>query len=74
MNFGEEKPVLPLPTRRWLKPDEAAGYLGVSVPTLKVLGVEPSRKLGKQTPRYDILELDQAMADELADQEAEQDG
>lgn len=52
---------MPLPTRRWLTPDEAAAYLGVSIPTLKTLGVKPSYRLGERTPRYDRIELDTAM-------------
>ncbi|MEO0475405.1 MAG: hypothetical protein AAF085_05435 [Planctomycetota bacterium] len=59
-----EKPVLPLPTRRWLTPDEAAVYLGVSIPTLGQLGVEPSRNLGDRSPRYDVQKLDEAMSRE----------
>lgn len=56
-------PKPPLPTRRWLAPEEAAEYLGVSVPTLKQLGVKPSTGLGPRTPRYDKQKLDQEMAD-----------
>jgi hypothetical protein len=62
-----EPPTLPLPTRRWLNPDEAAAYLGVSIPTLKALGVSPSYSLGQRTPRYDVHELDRAMQTQQTD-------
>lgn len=60
-----DKPAPPLPTRRWLKPDEAADYLGVSRPQFDVLtrqGVfRPTRSLGSRLPRYDVRELDNQM-------------
>ena len=56
-----DKPTLPLPIRRWLTTQEACAYLGVSPPTLKSLGVKPSRNLGPQALRYDRIKLDEAM-------------
>lgn len=56
----------PLPTRRWLAPDEAAAYLGVSTPTLRDLGVQPSKMLGPRTPRYDREQLDEVMNNGIA--------
>lgn len=67
-NFLIDAPVPPLPTRRWLTPDEAAAWLGVSRATLDRARrdgkIEPSRVLGD--PRYDIQALDKMMLDGLA--------
>lgn len=56
-------PKPPLPTRRWLSPDEAADYLGVSRPTLdrarKAGKISPSYSLGD--PRYSISQLNRMM-------------
>lgn len=55
----------PLPTRRWLKPDEAAEYLGVSRAGFDVLARKgvfaPSHAAGPSSPRYDVRHLDAAM-------------
>lgn len=60
-----QKPKPPLPTRRWLTPDEASDYLGVSRGKLSQLVrkelILPSRALGKRTPRFGVHELDELM-------------
>lgn len=53
-------------TARWLKPEEAALRLGVSVDALKRkvkagLIPAPSRHLGERSPRYDREALDSVM-------------
>lgn len=56
---------IPLPTRRWLTPNESAAYLGVSRGTfdraVRIGLVNPSRALGARTPRYGTHELDVLM-------------
>ena len=56
----------PLPTRRWLTPDEAAAYLGISTTTLRDLDFQPSKMLGPRTPRYDREQLDEVMNNGIA--------
>jgi len=62
MLLPEHSPQLPLPTRRWLTPDEAAAYLGISRGHLDGIVREgrivPSRTLGKRVPRYDVVGLE----------------
>jgi len=51
----------PLPTRRWLTPDEAAAYLGKSRRQFDRAKFAVSYRLGPGSPMYDIHEIDRAM-------------
>ena len=61
----DPKPQLPLPTRRWLTPDEAAAYLAISRGqfdyNVRSGLITPSRAVGKRIPRYDVADLDVMM-------------
>jgi|GEM_PF-2014687 len=61
-----ERPTAPMPTRRWLTPDEACAYYGVKSPTtLKAMfgriGYTMNRMFGPNSPRVDILEVDRRL-------------
>jgi hypothetical protein len=55
----------PLPTRRWLTPDEAAAYLGKSRRQFDRAKFTASYRLGPGSPMYDVRELDRAMMEAM---------
>lgn len=61
---------------RWLRPEDAARYVGRRVdelPRLVKAGKlpQPSRHFGPRSPRYDRLELDQIMGGRKAENDAD---
>lgn len=60
---NDEAVIKPL-VRRWLKPDEAADYIGVDRSTfnewIKKHGVKPA-PFSPRNPRYDVHKLDDLM-------------
>jgi hypothetical protein len=63
-----ERPNLPLPTRRWLTPDEACSYYAVKSPTtlkamFKRIGYRMNRLFGPNSPRVDIVEVDRLLVE-----------
>ena len=57
MNAHSPRAFVPLPEKRLLTGDEAAGYLGVSLPTLRAHVKVPPLKIGGAV-RYDRAALD----------------
>ena len=66
-------PTPPLPTRRWLKPDEAALWLGLSDRQFARAGFSASYHLGTRSPRYDVDVLHKEMTDGISRDAKEQD-